>query len=483
MSNYPAITFDTQPLNTQGRQIRLIQIDYQQARGAADVELLCVSRIFNLADAPEYTALSYCWGDKTQSKIIMWNSQRLRVGDNLRQFLLRWARGTERKSDYLWIDQLSIDQSNLKERSHQVAFMGQIYVSATKTIVWLGDVDGFGASVERDGDNMHAWVKNTKYENEDVLEMEEPHRTWMQWSESVAALDIHLQAESQGRQISKAARAWDQHLCRNYRWWDWLLNLPYWTRLWIVQEICLSRDIMVWIGCNTMSWDTFTIGLAARHDLHSKSLISWVTLRAHRHDFFAWLVQQQNAQSRGRGSGHLPFWQESNGETLLQAINRTASQECENALDVIFALGSLLRTGQTLDVDYSMSCEDLLRLALIKVLRTSWVTHSELHKICGLLFRRLRLYLRRVGYRCYVSLDGVDGIDGTDASSRAPSGNIFKVVAPLQYVVQMKEYQGKQNSAWLHCCSEYGSWSHKVVGARQKVWLVSRHILTKFGMH
>jgi hypothetical protein len=39
---------------------------------------------------------------------------------------------------YLWIDALSIDQTNNPERDHQLAIMGSIFSRAAKTIVWLG---------------------------------------------------------------------------------------------------------------------------------------------------------------------------------------------------------------------------------------------------------------------------------------------------------------------------------------------------------
>jgi uncharacterized glyoxalase superfamily metalloenzyme YdcJ len=44
--------------------------------------------------------------------------------------------------DYLWIDALSIDQTNHSERDRQVAIMGSIFSQAAKTIVWLGTATG-----------------------------------------------------------------------------------------------------------------------------------------------------------------------------------------------------------------------------------------------------------------------------------------------------------------------------------------------------
>jgi hypothetical protein len=43
----------------------------------------------------------------------------------------------EPSDKYLWIDQISIDQSKHSERTHQVQMMSKIYSQATSVIVWL----------------------------------------------------------------------------------------------------------------------------------------------------------------------------------------------------------------------------------------------------------------------------------------------------------------------------------------------------------
>ena len=43
------------------------------------------------------------------------------------------------KSTYLWIDQLCINQNDIVEQGQQVGMMGEIYTSATRTVVWLGE--------------------------------------------------------------------------------------------------------------------------------------------------------------------------------------------------------------------------------------------------------------------------------------------------------------------------------------------------------
>jgi hypothetical protein len=59
----------------------------------------------------------------------------LYLNDNLFEALQYLPRrcGTE----YLWIDQICIDQSNIKERNRQVKIMDNIYRHAYKVLIWM----------------------------------------------------------------------------------------------------------------------------------------------------------------------------------------------------------------------------------------------------------------------------------------------------------------------------------------------------------
>jgi hypothetical protein len=49
-------------------------------------------------------------------------------------------RSSEQYATY-WIDFISIDQTNVQERNHQVQMMKQIYRNAESVSVWLGEED------------------------------------------------------------------------------------------------------------------------------------------------------------------------------------------------------------------------------------------------------------------------------------------------------------------------------------------------------
>jgi len=102
---------------------------------------------------PEYIALSYTWGapeENTANEVnpplrgILVNGRRLLVGSNLYDCLFELRRRMSflrRRSAYIWIDAICIDQSNIRERGLQIGLMGSIYRNASKVNVWLGKAD------------------------------------------------------------------------------------------------------------------------------------------------------------------------------------------------------------------------------------------------------------------------------------------------------------------------------------------------------
>jgi hypothetical protein len=52
----------------------------------------------------------------------------------------------------LWIDQVSIDQTNDDEKSHQVSLMRTIYKKCSQCVVWLGDIPSDKGFPRRDAE-------------------------------------------------------------------------------------------------------------------------------------------------------------------------------------------------------------------------------------------------------------------------------------------------------------------------------------------
>ncbi|KAF2851515.1 hypothetical protein T440DRAFT_467770 [Plenodomus tracheiphilus IPT5] len=140
--------------------IRLLEV---HATTENDNTLLsCTLRVESLEDSElEYHALSYTWGDPffrdwwdddgserwTEDVPILCNGIAVKVTRNLRTALdtmsqrCRTSPGSHSGTPRLWVDFLSINQSDVKERNSQVGMMARIYGKASLVVSWLGPAD------------------------------------------------------------------------------------------------------------------------------------------------------------------------------------------------------------------------------------------------------------------------------------------------------------------------------------------------------
>lgn len=125
------------------REIRLVEIQPDENEGPVRIMLRYTS--LSSVDRLKYHALSYCWGAAEDLQQIMVTdpensqSKTMFVNKNLFSALQRLRSQTAPRT--LWIDLLCINQTDLKERTFQVAMMGAIFASAEAVGVWLGESD------------------------------------------------------------------------------------------------------------------------------------------------------------------------------------------------------------------------------------------------------------------------------------------------------------------------------------------------------
>jgi hypothetical protein len=122
------------PLDHQKASLRLIRVLGATSPGGY---IQCEIRNGSVNDS--YICLSYIWGAEEHGRLIILNNRAFRVRSNLHDFLRRGRHKERLLREWLWIDALSIDQSNVKERNHQVQQMGNIYSRAKEVLSWLGN--------------------------------------------------------------------------------------------------------------------------------------------------------------------------------------------------------------------------------------------------------------------------------------------------------------------------------------------------------
>jgi hypothetical protein len=84
-----------------------------------------------------YEALSYTWGDASNTRQIYLGGFPWEVTTNLEVALRHLKQDTKART--IWIDALCINQGDRQERSEQVQKMRDIFFSATTVLAWTGD--------------------------------------------------------------------------------------------------------------------------------------------------------------------------------------------------------------------------------------------------------------------------------------------------------------------------------------------------------
>ncbi|KUJ12573.1 HET-domain-containing protein [Mollisia scopiformis] len=172
---------------------------------------------------PGYEALSYCWGPNVIYDSIDVNGHQVPVRRGLWTALhyLRYPSGGKKR--ILWTDAICINQDDLAERSDQVAIMYAIFNRGSEVIVWLGEV------YDKSNLAMKAIERSTK--DYSVAE-----------AEAEAEVDLRSEADILVER---------HHAILSF------YNRPYWSRLWILQEVCLARKLSLHCGTKSVSWEQF----------------------------------------------------------------------------------------------------------------------------------------------------------------------------------------------------------------------------------
>ncbi|EPE32754.1 hypothetical protein GLAREA_07888 [Glarea lozoyensis ATCC 20868] len=216
---YSALPYSHQPLGD-GPWIRILRLSPGMDRDPIKVSLQPV----NLDDAvSQYDALSYVWGSDFIAHAIDVDGCSFAIRDNLFKFLAS-IRDPE-ESLNLWADAICIDQKNTKEKNHQVQQMGRIYKGSRATRLWLGQGD-------KNVDSFLHSIAESQYKPPNESTVLKPSQ----------------RSELSSEQNDKIAFSRGLH---------WILYNPYWTRLWIVQEVILSPNVRVYVSRTGYSWETF----------------------------------------------------------------------------------------------------------------------------------------------------------------------------------------------------------------------------------
>ncbi|KAG4443343.1 hypothetical protein IFR05_001132 [Cadophora sp. M221] len=197
----------------------------------------------------EYDALSYEWGlsakssssvgvfnisvDMTYFRHILCHGKQMGIMNSLHAVLLSLRH--ESRNLVLWTDAICINQEDEEEKPQQLMLMGKIYSQAKTVLCWIGEekqqTQNAFRIISSIAEAFHLKIPGTR---ESFVESGKP------FPEII--LDEDLVDEIQGD--------------------GWLavvdvFTRPYFGRIWVVQEIVLSRDAVIICGPNRIPWRDF----------------------------------------------------------------------------------------------------------------------------------------------------------------------------------------------------------------------------------
>ncbi|KAF3041524.1 hypothetical protein E8E12_005038 [Didymella heteroderae] len=291
-----------QPLDKEKRQIRLLKL-----HAGTSGSIRCDIVLFDLDDSyseQPFWAVSYTWGPPRPTFDITVGGQRFSLRENVFRFLVNFCEKEPPRAlanghaPLLWIDSICIDQDNVLERNHQVGLMAEIYGRCETVLMWLNN------------------------EGQDD-------------SSSEAARNFQIAMKP-------------KHLAN-------LLRNRYFSRLWIVQEVLLAREVLVLVrGGYWLRWTDMQTVFAQMSKRQVNKLSSV-------HSAAASLL------SYGMGQGRP-------ARTFLWCIRNFHESQCAEARDKVFGMAGLvtafLDKWDVIVIDYQRTVYDVFMDVATRVFAT-----------------------------------------------------------------------------------------------------------------
>ncbi|KAL8925254.1 MAG: hypothetical protein Q9172_002304 [Xanthocarpia lactea] len=292
-------------LDSSRRQIRICTIH----PGDFEDPISCDLRTVSMNDDPEYETLSYTWGAPIFDHTLFVDGTVLKITRSLHnaiRYLRRQKRHVSKDefkssrnntlesdvtksywdpeaSGVLWADAICINQDDVDERSSQVGLMGEIYRRGSRLHVWIGTV----------GEIRHGLLQRHPREPQPDYELANPKRLAelkiyvvsegtppVEPTPLASATDENVDADVKGAMEILQVFAEDKHvqhlpffkftavdmnLEKDEFWYKsiamlvGILTQPWWKRVWVVQEVVLSRSTepsLLHVGQHKMSLST-----------------------------------------------------------------------------------------------------------------------------------------------------------------------------------------------------------------------------------
>lgn len=216
------------PLNKAIRSFRLAFL----FPGLPQHPLQCSFAELQLEAVPDYSALSYTWGEPTIASEVWIGSQPLGITKNLECALKRLR--SKRLFRPIWVDGLCINQTDDDEKSKQVPLMRNIYETATHTVIYLGEDEDGSMLISKAF--MRILQAISKFQPQGGLVNNLQRMIPKPSYASLGLPEVHSPIWNAFRRF---------------------LSRPWFSRVWVIQEAVVCRSAEVICGSWRMDWDRF----------------------------------------------------------------------------------------------------------------------------------------------------------------------------------------------------------------------------------
>lgn len=289
---------------------------YSQPLRSSRAVIRCQLIETSLDKAPPFIAISHAWGLPTdQSIAIFLNGTSHNVSGTLVDLLTYLQKYCRPLNNLFWIDALCINHDDALERGIQVSLMHHIYEKAWVLIAWLGTPNAACGREEKDDgeDETEEDDNTTRHNHEDgqsfrdihtlhgffhayahskdryglAMKRKEPrHPSFPYAHRTKEVLVYEVDANGQPLGINttnpkelpgqdKTSNAnespsivearlryhiQNQQSCREWTWApiSRLLARPWFSRTWLLQEICCAKNVQLAFGSQMISWKLLT---------------------------------------------------------------------------------------------------------------------------------------------------------------------------------------------------------------------------------
>lgn len=268
---------------------------------------------------------------------IVLNGYKHEVTKNVYDILLR--RSSLLRNTTIWIDSLCINQKDKIEKNHQVPMMKTIYQNASHVFVCLGE-------------NRNAWLAMAMLNDLVLTNMMVSPENFAAYVQSLYA------ARLVGNSVSLAART--------EAFYELLAN-PWFTRVWVFQEVVFAKSITIMYGNCRIIWEYFGALEMIFTDPRYHELIAAFTYTGETFvDRRFTGLHQFSIMDRMRRH-RIKVGTFFNGVPLVKLLAHTSIYEATESVDKIFAVLTCARgfdSGLKGLIDYTLTLEQtLLRVA------------------------------------------------------------------------------------------------------------------------